>query len=87
MIFLSEKENLIVLHPKSGEILVRFKNGKCFIDEDKKDEIELMKNLGYKFEEEVKENLSEIIHQEAKIQQELINKVKRQKNNIAKEVI
>jgi hypothetical protein len=81
MIFFSEKENLIVLHPKSGEILVRFQNGKCSIDEDKKEEIELMKSLGYKFEEEVKEVLTDSIEENKK------NSSRRQKNNISKEVI
>lgn len=50
MIFLSEKENLIVLHPKSQEILVTFQNGKCTIDEAEKEKIDLMLELGYKTE-------------------------------------
>lgn len=50
MIFLSEKESLIVLHPRSQEILVRFQNGKCSIDEAEKEKNELMLELGYKTE-------------------------------------
>jgi hypothetical protein len=77
MIFLSEKENLIVLHPKSGEILVRFQNGKCFIDEDKKEDIALMKKLGYKFEEEFK-----VIKQGDEIREKLSSKKNKNKEVI-----
>jgi len=81
MIFLSEKENLIVLNPVNQEVLVRFQNGKCSIDEDDRFKIDLMKSLGYKFEEEIKEDILEVDTKEIKSKSSL----KKQKMN-AKEV-